>query len=307
MAVAGLVGPTALGEHEHGRIQELRRLLLEDTQHGVLVVAHRGHHAEAPENSVAAIEAAISLGVHLVEVDVRETQDGRLVLMHDRNVGRTTTGWGDVDAMTFQELRGLHLLQGIRATSHRAPTLQEALAAAQGAVLVNLDLKGVKLERAAVEADRLGMLDHCVFKLEWTAEGSERIRQARARWPGLIVMPMVRSEAQLRRALADGDPSPVEFVVRDRDASHVTPALLTAVLVSGRRPWVNALGDWNMPGRGDYDVPERGGVVYAELAADGFKMIQTDLPEVALPALTPRRHAMAGSGTSGVRCATIDP
>ncbi|MEM6748839.1 MAG: glycerophosphodiester phosphodiesterase family protein [Planctomycetota bacterium] len=279
------LGGDARAQDAPSRVGELRRLLLEDVDDGVLVVAHRGHHADAPENSVAAIEAAIAIGAHLVEVDVRATRDRRLVLMHDRNVGRTTTGWGDIDTMPYEDVRRLRLLQGIRPTAHRAPTLAEAMATARGAVLVNLDLKGVSLERAAEAVHGLGMLDHCVFKVEWSEGGAEQGRRARARWPGLIVMPMVCTEAQMRRALGDADDSPIEFVVRDRDASHITDEALAAVRASGRRAWANALGDWNLPGLGDYDVPDLGGAVYTRLAERGFTLVQTDLPEVAIRAL----------------------
>lgn len=56
----------------------------------VLNVAHRGASEVAPENTLAAVRRAVALGADLVEVDVRRTRDGALVLMHDATLGRTT-------------------------------------------------------------------------------------------------------------------------------------------------------------------------------------------------------------------------
>ena len=58
------------------------------------VVAHRGNSGPLPENTRIAIESAIDVGVDMVEVDVRMTKDGVLVLMHSAAVDRTTSGTG---------------------------------------------------------------------------------------------------------------------------------------------------------------------------------------------------------------------
>lgn len=62
--------------------------------HRVLVVGHRGASAERPENTLAAVLRAHEVGADLVEVDVRMTRDGAVVLMHDESVARTTRGPG---------------------------------------------------------------------------------------------------------------------------------------------------------------------------------------------------------------------
>src|SRR5690554_2059492 len=60
------------------------------------VIAHRGASSLAPENTLAAINKAIELNADLVEIDVRLTSDGHLIVIHDRTVGRTTSGSGKV-------------------------------------------------------------------------------------------------------------------------------------------------------------------------------------------------------------------
>src|SRR5271170_2091058 len=67
----------------------------------VMVIAHRGEHLKHPENTMPAFQAAIDAGADFFELDVRTTSDGRLVLMHDRTVDRTTNGTGAVREMTF--------------------------------------------------------------------------------------------------------------------------------------------------------------------------------------------------------------
>src|ERR1041384_3084618 len=72
---------------------------------GVIVIAHRGANKFAPENTLAAFRKAIEMGCDYVELDVRRTRDGALILMHDRTVDRTTDGKGAVDQMNVSEIR----------------------------------------------------------------------------------------------------------------------------------------------------------------------------------------------------------
>lgn len=73
------------------------------------VIAHRGASGYAPENTRAAFERAIAMGSDAIETDVQITADGRLVLMHDLAVDRTSDGHGPVADFTFAELRALDI------------------------------------------------------------------------------------------------------------------------------------------------------------------------------------------------------
>ena len=106
----------------------------------IFVVSHRGDWRNAPENSLKAICNCIDMGVDMVEIDVRMTKDGQLVLMHDETVNRTTTGKGNVSDLTLDELKKLYLKNGAgHKTRHTVPTLEEALNIAKGKILVNID------------------------------------------------------------------------------------------------------------------------------------------------------------------------
>lgn len=112
---------------------------------GVMVSAHRAQLAEdQPENSIEAIEATgRAIPGAIVEIDVALTSDGRLVLMHDETLERTTTGEGRVADLTFEQVREARL-EATDGTVIDAPppTLREALDAAGGAgVIASIDLK----------------------------------------------------------------------------------------------------------------------------------------------------------------------
>jgi glycerophosphoryl diester phosphodiesterase len=94
----------------------------------LLVMAHRGGRAYAPENTLAAFRHAAQAGVQWLELDVQMTKDGGLVVIHDETVDRTTNGKGAVKDFTLAELRALDAGGG-----ERIPTFQEVVALAQAA------------------------------------------------------------------------------------------------------------------------------------------------------------------------------
>ena len=71
----------------------------------IMMAAHRGDKDCRPENTMPAYEHAIEVGADAIEVDVHQTKDGVLVMMHDHTVDRTTNGTGKVSDMTLAEIR----------------------------------------------------------------------------------------------------------------------------------------------------------------------------------------------------------
>ena len=107
----------------------------------VLVMAHRGDWRNWPENSIPAIESAIRMGADVVEIDVRRTLDGHLVVCHDATIDRTTSGSGEIEKMTLDSIRNHCLRAGnnIRKRTLVMPTLEEVLDCCNGRILVNID------------------------------------------------------------------------------------------------------------------------------------------------------------------------
>jgi glycerophosphoryl diester phosphodiesterase len=105
--------------------------------------AHRGASDTLPENTVVALAAAVELGADYLEFDVRSTRDGRLVLMHDERLERTTDGAGRVDQQTLHELRPLDAGAWMD-EAHRGrkvPTLNETLAVVKDTARFIVDFK----------------------------------------------------------------------------------------------------------------------------------------------------------------------
>ena len=114
-------------------VAQIREKLMSRDSTSVIVVAHRGDWRNFPENSLEAIDNAIKMGVDIVELDVKKTKDGELILMHDRTLDRTTTGKGLVSENTLSDIRKLNLRNGCNIrTIHKVPTLEEALLHAKG-------------------------------------------------------------------------------------------------------------------------------------------------------------------------------
>ena len=110
----------------------------------VLVVAHRGGAALAPENTLAAFENALKIGVDQVECDVHVSKDGELVVMHDPDVSRTTNGTGQIGAMTLAEIEKLNDAAKFGNGSwpeQKVPTLGQVLDLVKGKVGVQIEIK----------------------------------------------------------------------------------------------------------------------------------------------------------------------
>jgi len=117
------------------------------------VVAHRGASAYEPENTLRAVRRALTLGAPAVEVDIRRTKDGTLVVLHDETVNRTTDGTGSVGSMTLEELRAFDAGMG-----ERIPTLTEVFGTVRGKASLVLELKERGLWQPVVQLAR-GRLD----------------------------------------------------------------------------------------------------------------------------------------------------
>ena len=82
-------------------VDNIRKKLYDKNGKEVLVVAHRGDWRYASENSLTAIENAITMGVDIVEIDIQKTKYGQLILMYDKTLDRTTKGKGTVNTWTL--------------------------------------------------------------------------------------------------------------------------------------------------------------------------------------------------------------
>src|SRR5690606_5725536 len=175
------------------RADSLRHVFFEEPDR-VLVVSPRGNHIRTyPENSLPAYQEAIEAGAGVVELDLRQSKDGHLIVMHDETVDRTTDGKGKVSDLTLAELKDLRLLQGGKPSALRIPTFEEALEAVKGEILVDIDFK-IETEEAAKACyqviEKVGMEEQVLFFLydvEW-------VSRCLALNPEIMVMPRAYDE-----------------------------------------------------------------------------------------------------------------
>ncbi|BAV07860.1 glycerophosphoryl diester phosphodiesterase [Filimonas lacunae] len=238
----------------------------------MLVVAHRADHNNYPENSLPAIQKAIDAGIDIVELDVRETKDKVLVVMHDKDIQRTTNGKGLVSDVTYAELQRFHLLHDGKVTNAVIPRVEEALRLTKGKIMVDLDFKaGTASAREATFAlvKKLHMQQEVLF-FAYDEEDAVAARQLDFEVP---VMLRVHNPAEVHKALQVGG-----YPVLHIDDSFYSDTLIQQVRLAGLRVWSNALGD--------YDDKEevQPGTGFTELFTTQplLNVVQTNYPEQLL-------------------------
>jgi glycerophosphoryl diester phosphodiesterase len=109
----------------------------------IVNIAHRGASGVAPENTIAAIEAAIDMGADMIALDVHVTKDGHVVVFHDLKLNRTTNGTGFIHDFTLEELQQLDAGSWFdsKFAGEKIPTLNEALQHINGRVECVIELK----------------------------------------------------------------------------------------------------------------------------------------------------------------------
>jgi len=156
-----------------------------------LVVAHRGSSSIAPENTLASFRQAIEDGADAVELDVRLTRDGHVVVIHDRELRRTTGNRGRVDSYTLQEIRALNAGTWFhrRFAAERIPTLDEVFELASGRCGVDVEIKVDKGDPDGEEiVDRCCRIIRAHRAREWTLVTSfsrRAVRRAGSVLPGV--------------------------------------------------------------------------------------------------------------------------
>lgn len=108
-----------------------------------LVTAHRGYSAQYPENTIPAFQGAVKIGADCAELDVQQTKDGKIIVMHDSNLKRTCGVDKNIWETTYEEIRYLDAGKWFDAsfTGTTIPTLDEVVKYARGKIKLNIELK----------------------------------------------------------------------------------------------------------------------------------------------------------------------
>jgi glycerophosphoryl diester phosphodiesterase len=198
----------------------------------VVFVAHRGGIVPGyPENTLAAFRQAIAQGVDAIEIDLRGTKDGEVVVMHDDTVDRTTDGRGAVTGKTLAELKALDAGGG-----ERIPTYAEVLKLVAGTgVTLLLDIKESPAldKRKVVE---LTAAHRAVLHVIVGARNLDDLRAFRALDPNLRTLGFVREVADIEPFVAAG----IDIVRLWPEWIHRDAGLVQRVQALGRPVWTTA-------------------------------------------------------------------
>lgn len=238
----------------------------------VLVAAHRAPHANYPENSIPAVKEAIEMGIDIVELDVRETKDGVLVMIHDKTVDRTTTGKGLVSEMTWKELSALRLLHNGKPTSERIPTFKEVLKLVKGHIMLDIDYKadGGRAARSTLKLLRRKKMEkQCLFFL-YDYKDADTLYKMNDR---LQFMTRAYNKEDVDGILALTMPVPVIHA----DDKFYNDSLMGVIRSKGKRVWMNALNKYDK-----MELEKKDAGFDALLLLRHTNVIQTDLPKELL-------------------------
>jgi len=121
----------------------LKNVIYEMYQGRTLIFGHRGASAYAPANTLTAFELAFQQGADGVELDVHQTNDREVVVIHDETIDATTDGIGFVRDMTLAQLKELDAGSyfGQRFAGTKIPTLDEVFAAVGDKLYINIEIK----------------------------------------------------------------------------------------------------------------------------------------------------------------------
>ncbi len=241
----------------------------------IMITAHRAMHTKFPENSLAAFQHSIDSGVDIIETDIRTTKDGKLILMHDGSVDRTTNGEGKVKDFTFSELEKFELeKESEDSKTYRVPLAEDALNLARGKIMVDLDMKDVYVKQL-VNLVRKTQTEKQVlfFDSDFAVLDSVLLLDST-----LMLMPRAHSLEEVKTIIKRYHPPVIHI-----DPSFYTKEVVNTIKASGARIWINALGF--------ADAKAKIGLVdtgYAPLVDGGANIIQTDYPLILHKYITER-------------------
>ncbi len=271
-------------------IQEKLQNLKDSNNKEIIVVAHRADWRNAPENSLQAIQNCIEMGVDMVEIDVWETKDNQLVVIHDPTIDRTMTGKGYVKDYTLDSLKTLFLKDGLGVkTQHKIPTLKEALELTKDKILVNLDKSYKIFDKCYKVVNETGTQDQVIIKgLKERAQVNEEFGfyLDKVHFMPVVIMDNSNAKRIVDEYLLSNPPIAIEFVFNN-DAS-LDSINFSEIRKNGTSVWVNSL--WSkLCGGHDDEKAALDPTIYDWYIENDVDIIQTDRPELLIKYLRSKK------------------
>lgn len=168
-----------------------------------LVSAHRGGPTtNFPENCTATFENTIKKNPAVIETDIALTKDSILVMMHDNNLDRTTTGTGPINSYTYKELQSLFLKDNEgNVTPYKIETLDEVLKWGKGKVVYTLDVKRGVPFKMVIDAIRRNKAENYSIVITYNANQAAEVATLA---PDLLLSVSARGKEDVERMEALG-------------------------------------------------------------------------------------------------------
>jgi len=236
-------------------------------KHSFIVIAHRGDHVAAPENTLAAFENAIQHQVDFVEMDLRTTKDSVLVIMHDGTVDRTTNGKGRVSDLSYDEIKQLKIIDkrfNDQNKNYVVPSFEQVLQTCKNKINIYLDFKNANVQQAYDLIKKYGMEQQVIVYINAPKQYNDW-RKVAPNMPLMISLPdnIITAEA-LNKVLSE---HPVALL--DGDYTDYNPTVLKTAMQSGIAVWP--------------DIQSEDEANNWDKAIDmGFRGLQTDHPEALI-------------------------
>jgi glycerophosphoryl diester phosphodiesterase len=257
--------------------------LFSQQNHDIYVAAHRGDWRNDPENSLQSMKRAADLGVDIVELDLKRTKDGQLVLMHDKKLDRTTTGSGNVSDHTLEELQRLTLRAGTNHPgSYKIPTfMQELEAAKDNRVILDVDQGWDYFPDVLSQVTAAHATERVIVNV-LANTSLEDFQHANGPVPAdlavMIIVDMSRPDAE---HIIESYSAHKRTIVQCIFANDQLPFLRHTKEVARQFPvWMNGLWPEQNGGHDDDRAADRGQMdeTWGWLISHGAKVLQTDRP-----------------------------
>jgi glycerophosphoryl diester phosphodiesterase len=202
-----------------------------------VVIAHRGDHQRAPENTLASTRQALADSVDYIEVDLRTSKDGQLLLMHDSKVDRTTNGTGLVRELDWKTLRQWVVSDAKHPEwgEFAIPSFKEVLDLVRDSQTgIYLDFKDADAAEAWKEIQKAHM-DHRVVVYINTPEQYRVWRMTAPQVPLIVSIPEKIHDAESMRKFLEV----VDAEILDGDASQYNAEMVLVAASKGRKVWAD--------------------------------------------------------------------
>jgi len=231
----------------------------------IRISAHRGNTRWAPENTLATYRKALEVGVDLIEIDVRTSSDGQLVILHDGNLDRTTDGHGPIKQMGFREIRKLSAGKGYGPTfeKEKVPSLEEVCRLISRwnkkhplKTYIYVDCKDVAPKPLVEVLKKFDLAEESCF---YGSDGF--LENLKKEFPAAKLMPSLKNKGEMEAKIARLNP-----YAFDANWLALTPELVQEIHQKGIKIFTDVLGPFDQ-------IPN-----YQKALSLGIDLIQTDRP-----------------------------